>query len=321
MRAGCFAEPRVINLINRRFVPFFFNTSGLGQGEDHAAAVFVKGKLENQAAYLSAFEPDQPGTHLGSSALYASKDETFDFLIGLLAAHPELAKYSKEEERVLAAAEAHPNQPHSLLAAAALHEELGQYERATTFATIAKHSPSISPEQRSQCFRLLVSIARYQLQWERVANLCSDASDEGLPDLELDIAIELGYRALATSQYTEASKLLEAAIATAPTLSRRTGELRFYAGVANFFLKNEQQAEYHWCWVNEHAPDDVMARRCYIAAARKAMPYSNPELGGFSAKDLPGGSVRLIKEAYAEARANFLRLQAELESSRKADSR
>src|SRR4051794_14789969 len=102
MRAGCFAELRVIKLLNRRFVPFYFNTGGPGLGKDADAAAFVKGKVQNVYAYFAAFSAS--GKALGATEVYADKDETFDFLVDLLKKHPEFNAFTAEEKAVLARA-------------------------------------------------------------------------------------------------------------------------------------------------------------------------------------------------------------------------
>ena len=66
MRAGAFADKRVIDLLNRRFVPYYFNTGGPGEGKNNDAAAFVLGKVPNKWAFFAAFTPE--GKYLESSA-------------------------------------------------------------------------------------------------------------------------------------------------------------------------------------------------------------------------------------------------------------
>src|SRR5262245_53029428 len=98
MRAGCFAELRVINLLNHRFVPFYFNTGGPGLGRDAAAADFVKGKVRNKWAHFTAFAADQA---VGETEVYADKDATFDFLVSLLRKYPEYDQCTAGEKALL----------------------------------------------------------------------------------------------------------------------------------------------------------------------------------------------------------------------------
>src|SRR5262245_45643605 len=112
MRGGPFSETRVIDLLNRRFVPFFFNTGGPGEGHDQAAHDFVTGKVPNRWAYFAAFAPD--GRILGQTGVYDGTDEVFAWLRALLRRHPELdrptaaeAEMRKKAGTELAPADAH----------------------------------------------------------------------------------------------------------------------------------------------------------------------------------------------------------------------
>ena len=71
MRAGAFAETRVIDLVNRRFVPFFYNVSADEPGASEPATAFVGTKTDNPHAFLAAFTPE--GEYLGETAVYADK--------------------------------------------------------------------------------------------------------------------------------------------------------------------------------------------------------------------------------------------------------
>lgn len=266
MRAGAFGERRVIDLLNRRFVTFYFNTGGPGLGRDEAAEAFVEGRVQNRWAHLSAWTPD--GGYLGESDLYADKDGVFEFLRALLRDRPEFNKPVDGE-----------------VESAALLEELGEYDKA-----IAAYG-----DDRIA----LARIARYRKDWE--------ALERALDGVEecADAAMERGYRLIAQKKYDEARALLEPAIAMWPE-SPRLAEMRFYAGVACWFLDKRPQANFHWCWVVENLPDDDLARRCYIAAAAEGMPYKNPELGGY-AIDSQFGSIEEIKAAYAKALGDYRR--------------
>ena len=268
MRAGAFGETRVIDLLNRRFVPFYFNTGGPGLGKDEAAAAFVLGKVKNKWAHLSAFTPD--GEYLGESEVYADKDGVFEFLHKLLRDHPEYNTPADGE-----------------VESARLLEELGEYDKA-----VAAYAGD----------RLaLARIARTRKDW--------DALERALDGVEesADSTMERGYRLNAQKKYDEARALLEPAIARYPE-SPRLAEMRFYAGVACWFIEKRAQANFHWCWVVENLPDDNLARRCYIAAAAEGMPYKNPELDGY-AIDSQFGSIDVIKAAYAKAREDYERLR------------
>ena len=95
MRGGPFSETRVIELLNRRFVPFFFNTGGPGEGKDDKAHAFVTGKVPNRWAYFAAFAPD--GRILGQTGIYDGTEQVFAWLRALLRRHPELVRPTAAE--------------------------------------------------------------------------------------------------------------------------------------------------------------------------------------------------------------------------------
>src|SRR5262245_22169672 len=99
MRGGPFSETRVIDLLNRRFVPFFYNTGGPGQGKDAAAAAFITGKVPNPWAFFAAFAPD--GSVLGVTEIYAGTEDVCAFLVALLRAHPEFDRDTAAEAATL----------------------------------------------------------------------------------------------------------------------------------------------------------------------------------------------------------------------------
>lgn len=297
----------MIELLNRRFVSFYFNTGGPGLGKDPAAAAFVRGKTKNPVAYYAAF--DAAGEPLGVTDLYANKDHTFDFLVALLRENPEFDRYTKEEEAILATA-AGPANAGARLAAGKLLEELGRYKEAAPYYRAVLAGPDTPAT--AGAYRGLLRMARYARDWEAVRRLCDAITALGADrvrelGLAPDVAAETGYRLLAAKKYAEARDLLDAAVKAHPGSTRRS-EFHFSAGVACFFLKDQDRAAYHWCWVAENLPGDRLARRCYLAAAHEGMPYENPELGGYRAKQ-PGGSIQVIRAAYERARARYERVK------------
>jgi tetratricopeptide (TPR) repeat protein len=292
MRAGCFAETRVIELINRRFVPFFFNRGGPGCGHDEAARTFVNGQTQNQYAYLATFTPG--GNYLAEAHIYADKDQTFEFLIEQLTKHPDYAVLTTAEQAILDAAAAAPEDARGRLAAGKLLEELGRYPEATAHYDAVAGCETFDDATRAGWLAQL-RIARYQKAWSRHAEL-ETGMRQRLPAGEsvADLAVEQGFRLLAEQRYTEARQLLEPLTRTqlaAPRLS----ELHFQAGVACWFLGDRDWAKFHWCWIVRNLPDDRLYMRAYVAAAAEIMPYENPELGGFKAKGMIG-TEHIVRE-------------------------
>jgi len=305
MRAGCFAELRVINLLNRRFVPFYFNTGGPGLGKDADAADFVKGKVKNRFAHFTAFSTK--GEALDETEIYADKDTTFAFLTAILRKHQEYDRYTPQEKKVLADAKARPENAAAQLAAGLLMDELGRYNEAELHFRRA-----LVGKTAAEAYRGLARMARYEKKWASLQKVLLEAENKNKDnrlDLAADIATERAYHLLAEKRFKDVRTLLDRHIKAHPE-SKRMGEMHFYAGVASFFLQDIDWAYYHWCWVVENIPDDHMLRRCYIAAAHQGMPYPNPELGGFRSK-LPGGNIRVIQAAYANALRTYERVKKE----------
>lgn len=309
MRAGCFAETRVINLLNRRFVSFYYNTGGPGLGKDRDAAAFLKGKTKNTYAFYAAFSA--AGEPMGITDIYASKDNTFDFLVALLRQNPEFDRNTPEEEAILGRARKEPGQVAAQLEAGRLLEDLGRYRDANShYRRVVDGTASTTVT--ADAFRGLLRIARYNRRWIELETLAKEAESrdaDGKLMLAADLAMERGFRLKDERKFAELRKLLESAIEK-HAQSPRVSELRFYAGVACWFLEDMDSASYHWCWVVENLPDDRLVRRCFTAAAHKGMPYENPELDNYSAP-LHGGNIEVINSAYEDARQVYERLKSE----------
>lgn len=108
-----------------------------------------------------------------------------------------------------------------------------------------------------------------------------------------DVAMESAYHLLDARSWEPARTLLHLAIRKFGD-SERMGEMHFSAGVASFFLEQKDWARFHWCWVMKNIPDDCNYMRCYMAATAEAMPYANPELGGYK------GGKGMISHALAD---------------------
>lgn len=312
MRAGCFAEPRVIQLLNRRFVSFFYNTdAGPPQpnykGKDSQAKTFLKDKTQNKFAFYAAFTA--AGEPVGVTDVYANKDVVFDFLKELLRLNPEFDRNTPAEEAILAKAKSETANAQAQLAAGQLLEELGHYQQARLHL---QHVLDLAKESTllSDAYRGLFRMARYDRDWKQLDELCR-AADKHPQQAQLhlgpDVAAERSYHLKAEKRYEEMRRLMETTIKQHPH-TKRLSELRFQAGVACYFLEEKPWAYYHWCWVVENLPDDHLARRCFLAAAHEGMPYKNPELDNYAAP-LHGGRTDVIQGAYRLARESYLELK------------
>lgn len=280
MRAGGFAERRVIDLFNRRFVAYYFNRSGQGHGGNQAASEFVDGQTDNPYAYLAAFSPE--GEILGETELYADKDAIFEWAIELLDDHPEYAAASEQEQELLERASDRDDLA-ARMQLARLHEDLGRYADAIAAyrSLMGSKDAKVSADAGVSILRVLRYIENWDLH-AQAENVLRDrfTGDDGL---SVDLDIERGRRSLARGEYAAARPVLQAATRRAVGTARHA-EAHFYAGVACWFCEDRPWAKFHWCYVNENLGNDRLARRAYIAAAAESMPYANPELGGFEAQ-------------------------------------
>jgi hypothetical protein len=306
MRAGAFAETRVIELINRRFVPYFYNVSGHGEGASTEAKAFVADKTDNPFAFLAAFTAD--GEYVGETELYADKDDVFAWLVELLDEHPECNAPSPGERRVLAFLEQPGSDQAARFEAARLLEALGEYGR--TDAAYEELLSAGAPQLAARAMLGRMRLARHRGRWERHAlleqGLRSVFEGDELDGVRAALEVETAHRLLAQEDYAGARARLEP-LTLELAHAAEAAELHFLAGQACWFLGDRDQAKFHWCWVVEQRPDDRLQRRAYIAAAAEAMPYANPELGGYAA---PVGNIGThdIVRGYLAAKRVYDRL-------------
>ncbi len=350
MRAGAFADLRVIRLINRRFIPFYFNTGGPGLGHDDDADKFIRdlqteskrfrnlkvitdpyGRRSNTFAYFAAFSQADGGKILGIAngwnkgekrvrQITPNKKTVFEFLLKMLRDNPEFDKWTEAEQKILTAAKENPTNAQAVIRAATIREELGQYDQAIkNYRQALQHAKTNKKPiaVQTSVYAALLRIARYKKDWESQQKILAEiksAPSDLASKMGADLTLEQAYRKLDEKDYRGASKLLTKAIKNFPD-SKRMGELQYYAGVASFFLKDKPSAYYHWCWIVENIPDDHLARRAYISAAHEDFPYPNYELGGFKTNRMIG--TRNIINAYRRAKTHYeKRVKAEQEKAK-----
>lgn len=281
MRAGAFAEKRVIDLVNRRFASAFFSTGGPGKGHDTAAQEFVKGRTKNKWAFLCVFTTD--GQCLGETEIYADKDAVFEFLQKILAEFPEMNVPTEGEKTVVDRGRRSDATPEEIAAAATIEEELGRYDDAKK--NWERLLSKDQAHQRDVAHRALLRIARYRKSWKEHAAVAASFADDTAKrpdDARIDLGIERGYAWIGSEKFSDARKLLQPIAAAARGKARET-EAHFLAGVACWMSGDRDWAKFHWCEIVSRFPDDRFYMRAKIAAAAEGMPYPNAEIGGFEA--------------------------------------
>ena len=257
--------------MDRRFVSFYFNRSGMGEGGDDAATRFVNGQTDNPYAYFAAFKPT--GEIVGETEIYADKDSVMAWLVDLLNKHPEFAGQTDKERATLAAGG---------LTAARLAEDLAHYDDANArYRGLLRGEDA---EAATQATLGMLRIARYTGEWDahtRLETLLRATVAAGRsPQLLVDADVERGYRLLHKKDYTAARALLQETTVRAAA-SPRLAEAHFSAGRACWFLDDLDWAKFHWGWIVANLPEDRLYMRARIAAAAEGMPYPNVELGDY----------------------------------------
>lgn len=323
LRGGPLAERRVIDLINRRFVPFYFNVGKGQMGYDESAAKYIAEVDERFAGDRVPTPPvwiiSPEGELFTTIDNYADKHAFHAALVKMLDDHYEMGLPTPEEEAVLAAPmdEAQSKSATAWLGAARLHEELGRDDLARTAYELAAALAERRGDEFVHANLGLMRLARWKGDLDAASVAFSAAmgvfSDtDGQPvsaACKDDVVVEGAHLFLARGWDERARHSLITMIKARPT-SHRLGEMHFYAGVAAFRLGEREWANFHWCWVLENLPDDRHYMRVYLAATADAMPYPNPELGGYK------GDVKMISHAAANkaraaAMADYERLKDE----------
>jgi len=317
LRGSSFAEKRVIDLMNARYVSFYFCFRKGTNGYDEDAAALYNESLKEDADFKAGLPPVVLYAPDGLKSLKSiprevqfDKDKFHDALRDALREHPAYDAPAPEEKKLLAAAEAAPRD-------AAAHYRAGEArERAAAPAAgLYEKAIAAAPESEwaARAHLRLATMARHARAWDDAEKRLESAEAVNAGDrfnFADDVAMERAHRQLADQKHAKALELLDAAIRASPA-SNRMGELRFYAGVANFFLAKRDWAHYHWWWVLENIPEDHHVLRCSVALTAEGNCFANPELAGFAgakemtisdgaaARDVARSDYDRLKDKYA----------------------
>lgn len=222
-------------------------------------------------------------------SIHFEKDKFFNALREALRENPFYDAPSEEEKKLLADAKD----------AASLYHAARARERAAGDDARSLYEKAIAAEPggawAARAHLRLAILDRHRRGWDLAEKHLAETKT--LIELADDAAMERAYRLLDAKKDAEALQLLDGAIRDHPA-SNRLGELRFYAGAANWRLNRRDWANYHWWWVLENLPDDHHVIRCSVALTAPSNCFANPELDGFA-----GAAEMTINEGVATRQA------------------
>ncbi|MHC4955555.1 MAG: hypothetical protein ACYTGZ_17020 [Planctomycetota bacterium] len=223
LRAGPLSDQRVIGLVNRRFIPFFFDLSNRGFAGDPKAREFVVkakpvlGGRSVPTPPVLFMTPD--GKVVGEVSNYASTEAVLKTLRTVMEKNPEYMQPAAEEKS-LATPEAR----------ARLFIDLLDYTRARK---------ELKGADSSHAHYLRGHLDRRAGRWTEMKENFAKVRD---PLFQDDVRMELAYRHWVGGKFDELKKALNGF----PKNSNRFTEARYYEGLALFHLGKKEDAQKIW---------------------------------------------------------------------------
>lgn len=228
LRAGPFSDERVIGLLNRRFVSFFFDLSDRGFAGDPAAREFVT-KIKRDLRGSSVGTPPvllvtPDGELAGEFSNYATEAQVLAALQQALAKFPELARPSAAEQALQDDVEK-----------AMLHLDLGEDDAARACLLRAVDREP----QRERASYELGRLARRHQDYAAMDHRFAAVASAELAD---DVRVE---RALAAWQRADFDAM-RLQLDDFPKASNRYSEARYLAGLERFHADDKPAAQRIW---------------------------------------------------------------------------
>ncbi|MAG56853.1 MAG: hypothetical protein CMJ83_11220 [Planctomycetes bacterium] len=222
LRAGPFSDDRVIRLVNRRFVPFYFDLSPRGfAGDANASKFLIEQRPEFGRGRVSTppvFVMTAKGEVLGEVSNYATTETVLKVLLGVLDKHPEYAKPGTGEDQLTPLERAH------------LLFDLCDYREALA---------AIGQDQGQQAQYLRARIHRQLGDWKAHRRALDDIPGNALADL---VRMERAYPLWQRKDYPALQKHLT----DFPKESARYTEARYHLGLALFHQDRRDEAIAVW---------------------------------------------------------------------------
>ncbi len=232
LRAGPFSDERVIRLINRRFVPLYFDLSDRGVMADRDARKFVvraNKRLGGQGVPTPNLMIMTPkGKVVGEVSNYGT---TRQILKGLLRALDKNRDYDQPSEL-------EKNHTDDLMAAQ-IKIDLLDHEGATRILKGLAANKKAPAEVHDHANYLLGRLSRMDRDWKAMAGSLKKVKSKDLAD---DARMEQAYR----FWYEEEYEQLRDHLAQFPKGSNRFTEASYHLGLAHYHLGAKKQARKTW---------------------------------------------------------------------------
>lgn len=263
LRAGPFSEDSVISLVNRRFVPFFFD---IGKdsfaGDDDAREFLIKlkpeyGKSSVPTPPCFVFTPD--GKLLTEIDNYTDARTFSEKLKQILDKNSEYNKLDDTEKKIIEKADKEEGFT-DLIEAAKLHQELLEYDKAEKYYRSAiekgKEKKWIALFYLGQLFSRLEN-------WREMTKCFSvtgKSESNIMAQFRDDMELEMVYEDLSKKDYKAAKAGLSHIIKNFPD-SDRTSEIKYNLGLAHYKLGEKEEAKKIWKELKKSVKRDRWVRR------------------------------------------------------------
>lgn len=267
LRAGPFSDERVIALLNRRFVPFYFDLSDTAAAGDPEARKFVAAKRKElrgpavqspTALLLMTAE----GEVAGEIRQQDTPEDIINVLLSKLDNYPEYAAPGPEEQGATG------------VALARIRLDLRDVEGARA---------ALEGVETDEARYLRGRMFRFEAKWDAMEREFTAIEDESYAD---HLRMERAYRHWHDAAY----EALREALAGFPDDSERFTEARYYEGLAHFHLGSADQARATWQSTITSRPQDRWIYRADWAFAH-------------SKKDIPKGPFQTVMVSSAATAA------------------
>ena len=213
----------MVRLVNRRFVPFYFDLSNRGAAGDADARTFVVAARKELGGAGVPTPPvlfmNAKGKVLGEVSNYATESQVLAALLKVLKDHPEYCEPTTAEKAEKA-----------VVARAQICIDLQDFEGARKI---------LSTQDSDEARYLLGRLARFARAWDDMEKHFQQVQDNRFA---ADLRMERAYRLWTDREYAKLRDHLQ----DFPKSSSRYTEGRYYEGLAAFHLGDEKQALAIW---------------------------------------------------------------------------